>query len=161
MMLAFIKIEGRKEGMRRRSDKVDSICFGMYNKKFKPNRTNSDWLSRDEIQVDKKVNDPACNFIPTLSGFSDMLNGLKYIGKQANVNRINKDLPILLFSGDHDPVGSMGRGVKKVYKSFLKAGCKDVTLKLYPGGRHEMLNETNRQEVYEDIFRWLEAHING
>ena len=118
-------------------------------------------MSRDEVQVDKKMVDPACNFVPTLSGFRDMLNGIKYIEKQGNLERMNKKLPVFFLSGDHDPVGSMGKGVKKAYKSFLKAGCRDVTLKLYEGGRHEMLNEINRQEVYEDILKWLEVHISG
>ena len=87
----------------------------------------------------------------------DMMSGIAFITRQKNIARMKKDLPILFVSGDCDPVGEQGRGVIRAYKCFLKAGMKDVTMKLYHGGRHEMLNETNRAEVYEDVLSWLNS----
>ena len=87
----------------------------------------------------------------------DMMNGIAFVTQPKNIARMKKDLPILFVSGDCDPVGEQGRGVIRAYKCFLKAGMKDVTMKLYHGGRHEMLNETNRAEVYEDVLSWLNS----
>ena len=87
----------------------------------------------------------------------DMMNGIAFVIQPKNIARMKKDLPILFVSGDCDPVGEQGRGVIRAYKCFLKAGMKDVTMKLYHGGRHEMLNETNRAEVYEDVLSWLNS----
>ena len=82
-----------------------------------------------------------------------------FIADQDNLAKMDPDTPVYFFSGDQDPVGSMGRGVKKVAGLFRRAGCRDVTVKLYPGGRHEMLHETNRQEVLADLLSWLEGHM--
>ena len=87
----------------------------------------------------------------------DMMNGIAFVTQPKNIARMKKDLPILFVSGDCDPVGEQGRGVIRAYKCFLKAGMKDVTIRIYPEGRHEMLNESNHEVVYADILRWLEA----
>lgn len=87
-----------------------------------------------------------------------MMTGLQYIARKENLAKMDKKTPVGLFAGDADPVGAMGKGVKKVYGFFRDAGCEDVTMKLYPGARHEILNETNRQEVYADLLAWLEEH---
>lgn len=135
-----------------------SISLGAYNKAFAPNRTSADWISRDEAVVDKYLADPLCNF-PTRAGMNHaMMTGLQYIARKENLAKMDKKTPVGLFSGDADPVGAMGKGVKKVYGFFRDAGCEDVTMKLYPGARHEILNETNRQEVYSDMLAWLEEH---
>lgn len=135
-----------------------SISLGAYNKKFAPNRTSADWISRDEAVVDKYLADPLCNF-PTRAGMNHaMMTGLQYIAKKENLAKMDKNTPVGLFSGDTDPVGAMGEGVKKVYGFFRDAGCQNVTMKLYPGARHEILNETNRQEVFADLLAWLEEH---
>ena len=135
-----------------------SISLGAYNKKFAPNRTSADWISRDEAVVDRYLADPLCNF-PTRAGMNHaMMTGLQYIAKKENLAKMDKNTPVGLFSGDADPVGAMGEGVKKVYGFFRDAGCRNVTMKLYPGARHEILNETNRQEVYADLLAWLEEH---
>ena len=135
-----------------------SISLGAYNKAFAPNRTSADWISRDEAVVDTYLADPLCNF-PTRAGMNHaMMTGLQYIAKKENLAKMDKNTPVGLFSGDADPVGAMGKGVKKVYGFFRDAGCEDVTMKLYPGARHEILNETNRQEVYADLLAWLEEH---
>ena len=138
---------------------VNSLSLGAYNKKFAPNRTSADWISRDEQIVDAYVADPLCSFVPTAGMNHDMMGGLQFIAGKENLSRMDKDTPVYFFSGDKDPVGGMGKGVRKVCGFFRDAGVKDVTLKLYPGGRHEMLNETNRDEVYADVLSWLEKHL--
>lgn len=134
------------------------LSFGAFNKPFKPNRTKFDWLSRDNHQVDKYVDDPYCGGISSISFFRDLLNGVLLVTSQKNINNTPKDLPILIFSGDNDPAGNNGKGVIKVYNKFKKAGVKNLTLKLFTGGRHEMLNETNRDEVYRFVLDWLKMN---
>lgn len=135
------------------------VSLEAYNKQFAPNRTGADWISRDEAVVDRYLADPLCNF-PTRAGMNHaMMEGLQYISRKENLNKMDKKTPVGLFSGDADPVGAMGKGVEKVYGYFKNAGCADVTMKLYPGARHEILNETNRQEVFEDLLVWLEDHL--
>ncbi len=138
---------------------VSELSLGAYNKKFKPNRTSADWISRDERAVDAYLADPLCSFQPTAGLFRDMMGGLQYIASPRALGQMDPDTPVYLMSGGQDPVGSMGEGVKKVYGYFQKRGTRDLTMKLYPGGRHEMFNEINRQEVLDDLLAWLEKHI--
>lgn len=138
---------------------VTALSLGAYNKKFKPNRTRADWISRDEGAVDTYLSDPMCTFLPTVSMFRDMMGGLQYIGSAKNLARMDKKTPVYFMSGDQDPVGAMGEGVQKVAGMFRKAGCTDVTVKLYPGGRHEMFNEINKEEVLADLAAWLKKAI--
>lgn len=149
----------KAKGPRYVSKLIDSIAFGAYNKAFKPARTKFDWISRDEEQVDKYVADPYCGFIATASLFRDMMAGLKFITDDFNIAMMNKTKPIYLMSGDMDPVGENGKGVERAYKAFCDAGIRDVYMKLYHGGRHEMLNEINREEVYYDILNWINSKI--
>ena len=137
----------------------NDLSLGVYNKKFAPNRTGADWISRDNDVVDAYVADPLCSFLPTAGMSRDMMGGLQFIADPDNLAKMDPDTPVYLFSGDQDPVGAMGEGVRKVYGFFQDAGVKDVTMKLYPGGRHEMLNEINRDEVYQDVLAWLEGHM--
>ena len=139
------------------SDLVYQLSLGAYNRAFRPNRTTADWLSRDEGAVDANLRDPLCAFRPTVSMFRDMMTGLRFIARRDNLARMDRATPIYFLSGDRDPVGSMGAGVKKVAGMFRAAGCGDVTLKLYPGGRHEMFNEINRQEVMDDLLAWIQS----
>lgn len=148
-------------GPNTRSSLVTSLSLGAYNRQFRPNRTDNDWISRDEGVVDAYCADPLCQFVPTVGMFRDMMGGLQFIGRPANLTRMDPETPVLFFSGDHDPVGNNGSGVKRVAALFRAAGVRDVTLRLYPGGRHEMLNECNREEVYADVLAWLEAHLPG
>ncbi len=141
------------------SDLVYDLSLGGYNKQFRPNRTTADWISRDEKAVDLYLADPFCTFKPTAGLFRDMMEGLQFISNKKNLAKMDPNTPVYLFSGDNDPVGSNGRGVEKVYGYFKAAGTKDLTMKLYPGGRHEMLNELNRDEVYADVLAWLERHV--
>ncbi len=134
---------------------MDNLSFGAFNKVFKPNRTKFDWLSRDPDQVDKYVTDPYCGGIFSLGFFHELLRGVAFACKQRNIEKTSPDLPILIFSGEKDSVGNNGKSVAELLIRFKKAGLKDVTMKLYPDARHEMLNEINNKEVYQDILDWI------
>lgn len=138
---------------------LNNLAFGSYNKIYENPKTEYDWLSRDEANVQKYIDDPLCGFIPSCSLFRDMMTGVKFITNKKNLTAMNKDMPVYFMSGDMDPVGECGKGVQKAYNNFLEAGMKDVSIKLYPGGRHEMLNEINKDEVYADILAWLNSKI--
>jgi len=116
-------------------------------------------LSRDSKNVDKYVEDPLCGFVAKASLYRDMMAGIRFVSNQKNIDKMNKEAPIYFMSGEEDPVGDYGVGVNKAYKAFLAAGLKDVMIRLYPGGRHEMLNETNRSDVYDDILNWLNEKL--
>ena len=138
---------------------LNNLAFGSYNKIYDNPKTEYDWLSRDEANVQKYIDDPLCGFIPSCSLFRDMMTGVKFITNKKTLTAMNKDMPVYFMSGDMDPVGECGKGVQKAYNNFLEAGMKDVSIKLYPGGRHEMLNEINKDEVYTDILAWLDSKI--
>lgn len=145
----IVKFKGR----RYRSQLLHKLSFGAYNKAFKPTRTDYDWLSRDEKIVDSYNQDEYCGQVFTASFFQDLLQGFKDIYR--NIEIIPNDLPILIFSGAKDPVGNAGKNVHKLYDKLVQTGIKDIQFKLYPEGRHEMLNEINREEVYQDVLNWL------
>lgn len=149
--------EIRRLGRKAYSAKADQLAFGAYNKPFAPNRTRFDWISASEANVDAYIADPLCGGDTTLGLFRDMLGGLGIITKQANIERMDKDLPVLFIAGDQDPVGEMGKGVRRAYQAFRKAGVGDVSIKLYHGLRHEILNEASRRYVYQDVLDWLET----
>ncbi|MGV3487431.1 MAG: alpha/beta hydrolase [Tuberibacillus sp.] len=157
--LMIARREVRRKGKRDKSELMNKLIFGGYNKAFKPARTPFDWLSRDEREVDKYIEDPDCGFLASTAFYADLIQGLKELDRSDKLSRMPKDLPILFISGDQDPVGGNGKGVLQVYQNFMKAGMKDVTCKLYKGGRHELLNETNRDEVTQDILRWIQEKI--
>lgn len=148
-------------GRKRSSTTLKSLFFTEFNKKFKPNRTKVDWISRDEHQVDLFQADPLRIEDFSISVFIDILKGSKKINQKPTFEATPKNLPIYIFSGDKDPVGEMGTGVKKVAKQYQKVGIKDLTLKIYKGGRHEMLNEINKEEVERDFINWLNTRIES
>jgi alpha-beta hydrolase superfamily lysophospholipase len=155
------KVISKFKGRQRSNQLLKSVFFSEFNKKFKPNRTKVDWISSDENQVDLFQADPYRIEDFSLSVFLDILKGSKKINKKTTFKKTPKTLPIFIFSGDKDPVGEMGEGVKKVAENYKKAGIKDLTLKLYKGGRHEMLNEVNKEEVQQDVINWLEERIRA
>ena len=139
--------------------KLDSLAFGTYLSKIENPRTKFDWLSRDAEQVDKYIADPLCGFVGKIGLYRDMMQGIKFITNEKNIAQMNKEKPVYFMSGDGDPVGDYGKGVERAYKAFCDAGLHDVFMRLYPGGRHEMLNETNKEQVYQDILSWLNEKI--
>ena len=148
-------------GARKPSALIDRLAFGGYNKPFAPCRTDFDWLSRADAEVDKYVADPYCGFLFTGSGYRELFRGLKRLTDLEALRRMPKELPLLLFSGDSDPVGGMGRGVEQVAREMRDAGMEHVEVRLYPGGRHEILNETNRDEVVRDVIIFAEQCLGG
>ena len=146
-------------GWQKPANFVNNMGFGSYNKAFQPARTPFDWLSRDPKEVDKYVADPLCGFVFTARGFYDMFGGLKALSNLRRLQSMPKDLPVYFLSGAMDPVGTNGAGVRTVAEQFKNAGMQDVTVRLYEGGRHEMFNETNRDEVTADLIAWLNARL--
>ncbi len=148
------------KGKRATSPFINALAFGGYNKPFAPNRTAFDWIAADEQAVDRYIADPKCGEIATVGLFSDMLRGFRFNQRRKNLSKMDKEIPLLLISGSDDPVGAMGRGVKKTRDVFRAVGVRDVDLILCPGLRHEILNEPSASEAVDaPILRWLESHI--
>lgn len=148
----------KQNGPMYRSELLDTIAFGAYNRKTQK-RTDCDWVSRDEEEVDRFIVDDLCGYKYTVSGMKALFNLVKQVSSRRWFNSVPLSMPILLLSGSMDPVGDYGKGVNEVYKRLKKSGHKNVTMKLYDGARHEILNETNRQEVFDDIINWLNEKV--
>jgi alpha-beta hydrolase superfamily lysophospholipase len=153
------KHEIRKHGRKHLSTVMEKLGIGGYNKNFFPCRTNADWISSDEKVVDKFIADEYCGFTSTSSFYYDFIKGLWEIHEKNNLEKIPKQLPIYMFSGDKDPVGNQGKGVISLYNTLIKIGLHDVSYRLYKDGRHEMLNEINKDDVIDDILEWFNMRI--
>ena len=153
---AICLLEGRRKGWNASSPTIDKLMFGSYNKGYENPRTPFDWLSRDTAEVDKYIADPLLGFSASIGLSYEMLGGMLMNEDMKNLQKMPKNLPVLFVSGDKDPVGSNGKGVTKAYEAFKAAGMKDVRIKLYPDGRHEMHNEINRKELHRDVLAFLD-----
>ena len=151
----FCAAEIRRRGREFRSDDLYAKLLRRFSRPFGKDCSPYAWLSRDPDTVHGFENDPMCGAVPSVGLIYDVLCGMEYVSLQKNRNRMRRSVPVIFISGDCDPFGENGKGVIRAYKGFLKAGLTDVTLKLYHGGRHEILNETNREEVYLDLLGWL------
>lgn len=147
--------EAKRVGEQYSTPLIRKLTFENYNRIFAPNRTEFDWLCSDEKSLDSFINDPMRGGNPSAGLFRELLTGMALAGSLKNVRKMNKDAHVLLLSGDKDPVGDNGKGVIRTYKLFKRAGIKDVRMKLYPMLRHDILNENCRQDIYDDIYRWL------
>ena len=147
-------------GDKKPSAALQKLMFGSYNKRVERVRTPNDWLTRDNRIVDAYNEDPKCGFTATAGLYRDMLLGISYVQQPDSLNAINKEIPVLFTAGKEDPVGAYGQGVQQAVEVFQKAGMKQVSCKLYPLCRHEILNEINRGEVYQDILDWIISVIN-
>ncbi len=152
-------VEAKVRGKRTPSPLLDKLSFGNFNKPFEPARTPFEWLSRDPAEVDAYIADPWCGFVCTAGMFQDLLGGIALINSDSQVARIPQGLPIYVFSGAEDPVGDKTKGVQQVVNQFRRLGIKDVVVRYYLGARHEVLNETNRDEVMADVVDWLDNHL--
>lgn len=153
-------VEARVRGRRHPSALLNKLTFGAYNGAFKPTRTDFDWLSRDEAEVDKYIADPLCGFLCTSSFYSDLLGGLARVNNDAVLAGVPSELPMLVISGTQDPVGGkQAADVNGVADQLRRSGVTDVTVKLYPEARHELLNETNRDEVTADVLAWIAQRL--
>lgn len=153
----FCRITATFKGWHYRSNFVNNMAFGGYNKKFFPSRTTMDWLSRNPKNVDTYLSEERCNFIFTVNGYYHMFRGIEHLAKDKNFKKIPKHLPIFFIAGEEDPVGNFGKGVKSIFQKYKNGGIQDVSLKLYKNDRHEILNENDRQTIYMDIYEWLET----
>ena len=152
-------MEGLRVGEPNPSPLVQMLAFGTYNKVFAPNRTGFDWLSVNPENVDSYIADPLCGGNPSIGLFREMLGGMSFIARPEELQKMDMTTPILFISGAMDPVGDCGKGVRRAYASFQRAGVQDVSLKLYPELRHEILCESCRETVFEDIFLWLTSKL--
>lgn len=150
------KIQSFFLGKKARAKLIDKLSFSSMNDQFNPGRTGFEWLSRDEVKVDEYLNDPFCGFVATLGLYLDFAGGISYLKSEEPFKKTRKDLPILFYSGEQDPVGGNGEMIKAVFEEYKRSGFKNIELMLNPEGRHESLNETNRSEVYRTISDWLE-----
>ena len=139
---------------------INSMAFGAYNKRITDPQNDFEWLSRDKENQQRYIDDPDCGFTFTVNGFKVLFKLMWKLTDSENLSKMPKSLPVLLVSGEEDPVGNYGEGVRQVCDSYVNMGMEDVTLKLYPDDRHEILNELNKEEVYSDILEWIEAHIS-
>lgn len=146
-------------GPRHVSEMINNLAFGKYNAEIENPRTKFDWLSRDNARVDQYIADPLCGFTFTVNGFSTLFELIARLHQVDNLERIPKHIPLLLISGTADPVGDYGRGVRRTYDSLHAVGLDNIQLKLYEEGRHELLNETNRSDVAQDIYNWIEETV--
>lgn len=134
---------------------LDKMVFGSYNKRIKDQQTKMDWLSANRENVQSYLEDPLCGFTFTANGFQTLFKLIENLYDEEKLKAVPKNLPVLLASGAEDPMGEYGASVEWVYRSYQESGMENVQLKLYPGDRHEILNEADREDVYGDIYRWI------
>ena len=158
--LAVIAILSLFKGKNYRSTFVRDMTYSAPYKKYDcyGKDYGNSWLSKNIQNVEKYYHDPLCTYTFTLNAYKGLVEATKYVGTEACVDKMRKGLPLLLVSGEEDPVGNLGAGTKAAADAFKNAGIKDVTLKLYTGDRHEILNELDREQVYDDIYNWFEMH---
>lgn len=152
------KVMSKIQGREKKAYLIDKLAFGGFNKKFKPNKSEFDWLSRDFKEVEKYIENEYCGAVFSNGYFYDLFKLFKEIRNINNLKKINSKLPIYIFAGDKDPVGKFGKGVIRLYENYKKVGIENVEFKLYSGGRHEMLNEINKDEVTNDTINWIKQN---
>ncbi len=153
--IAAAKLACKTQGAHQPNKMIHTMMFGSYNRRVEHQRTASDWLTRDNAVVDAYVADPLCGFTMTAGLAVDMLTGMKFNQEPENLARMRKEIPVFFIAGADDPVGNYGQGVKQTVKAFTDAGMESVSMRLYPLCRHEVLNELNKEEVYQNILDWL------
>lgn len=163
LQIAFAKMivqnEAKKVGEEHTSPLIRKLTFQSYNRLFAPNRTDYDWLCASETNLDDYIADTMRGEDFSAGLFRELLSGMAYTIKKKNIRKMDKKIPVYLISGDKDPVGNCGKGVKQAYRDFKKAGCEDVTMKLYPGLRHDILHEDCHGKIQQDIYRWLHSRL--
>lgn len=151
-LICFIRLF---KGWNHRSKLINNIAIGSYNKNWEPSKTHMEWLTKDTNIVNSYISDPACTFNFTLNAYYNMFKCMSKIISIKHLKNIKSNLPLLLLSGTDDPVGNFGVGVEKVYKSFINSGHNNIDIKMYENDRHELLNEIDRNVVFNDILKWL------
>ena len=161
IMKTIVATQFKKAGFDGTTKLVHELSFGVYNRKFRPNRTESDWLCADEAQLDRYLADPLCRKEISAGLFYQLLDAMERTGSKHAYDRWNKQLPVLLLSGADDPVGDAGKGVKAVYAAMQKAGLAQAEMHLYSGARHDLLHEesTAAGSARSTLLAWLENHL--
>ena len=154
-------IVGAFAGEHYRPLSLKKMAFGSYNRRIPNAKTEYDWISRNEKNVEAYCKDKYCTFSFTVNGYQTLFGVLKFIQKRKNYEKIPKELPVFLISGKEDPVGRYGKGVLRVADQYKKCGIKDIEVKLYEKDRHELTNETDREIVFEDVFTWIQNNIKS
>jgi alpha-beta hydrolase superfamily lysophospholipase len=155
MGLVVGKIASLVETPKTDSKILNKLVFGDFNKQIKESQTPFDWLNKNAVEVKKYMDDPLCGFISSNQFYIDLFSGLKVIHKKSEIDKINKDLPVLIIGGAQDPVGNNGKDLFKVAKGLTDAGMKNVTVQLVEEGRHEILLEINKLETFNVLYKWL------
>ena len=153
------KLSGVLGGEKKPCPLLDRMAFGNYNRRIKNPASRMDWLSRDTQQVRRYLEDPLCGFTFTANGFHTLFSLIGRLYDPALLEKMPKDLPVLFLAGEEDPVGDYGNAVRAVADSFRALGMKRVECRLYPGMRHELVNEIGKQEVEKDLLEWMEKTI--
>ncbi|MBP5385580.1 MAG: lysophospholipase [Lachnospiraceae bacterium] len=156
LLLRLIKLF---KGEKYRSKLASKLVNGDCNGRIPDKRTEFDWLCKDEAIVDRYIADEACGYLFTLNGYLTLVKSVDRLNDKKLLSEMPKNLPVLFLSGEEDPVGNYGAGVKRAYQQFLDAGMKETEMKLYPGLRHEILNEACKEDIYEEILAYLKKHI--
>ena len=159
VMVKLMEMICKKSGERNPVQKLHDMVFGGYNKQIPNARTDKDWLTRNEAVVDAYIADPLCGFVASCGLMRDMVKGIHYNQQPKHLQNMKKDLPVFFIAGGEDPVGPYGKGVEQAVAAFRKAGMQNVACKIYPGCRHEILNELNQAEIYQDVADWLNSWI--
>lgn len=144
-----------------RSKFIETMTTGSFNRSFSPTKTSADWLTRDRTEVEKYLTNPHHQFRPALSMYQALFTFANHAAQISWMDKIPKNVPLLLISGQEDPVGECGKGVKRFYHQLIQLGCSQVSLTLYPEARHEILNEWNKKEVMRDILSWINGVLDG
>jgi alpha-beta hydrolase superfamily lysophospholipase len=153
------RVQALIHGWKYRSALVDGMAAGGYNKRFEKETDGSNWLSRNPENVKNYRNDLLCGYMFTVNAYYHMFSGMIAMNNQEKAGRIPKGLSVAFVAGKNDPVGDFGKGVKKVYKRYKEMGMQDVKMRLYEDDRHEILQELDRGQVFEDLLLWLEKRI--
>ena len=155
----LLKVERMFKGSDVPSQIAKKLAFEDWNKKFKPNRTQSDWLTRDAAEVDKYLADPLCGFDASNGLWRDLLGGVKVGADDSQIANIRNDLPIHMLAGGKDPCSDNGKAVERLYSRLKQSGVKDISLTIHQENRHEALNELNRDEVMQEFVDWLDERF--
>ena len=159
LLIKVIEAACKRIGETNPSEKLQGMVFGSYNKKVEHQRTDFDWLSRDPREVDAYVAHPLCGFTACCGLLRDMMKGIYYIQQSENLANMRKELPVFFIAGGDDPVGNYGKGVRSCADAFRKTGMQDVSVRIYPLCRHEILNEINKEEIFEDVAEFIDSKI--
>ena len=158
-LIKVVEAVCKKTGETKPNEKLQGLVFGSYNSRVEHPRTPYDWLTRDAKIVDAYIAHPLCGFTASCGLLREMMKGIHYIEQPKNLANMRKDLPVFLIAGGDDPVGSYGKGIHQTAEAFRKAGMQDVQVHIYPLCRHEILNEINKEEVFEDVVNWIESRL--